>query len=191
MKENMTDTLRTIGANIGQTERHKEDFYATHPDAVRKLLDTEKFDKNIWECCAGEGHISKVLEEYGYKVKSTELFDRGYGETGVNFLECEEIFKGDIITNPPYKDAQKFIEKMLSLVEDGSRVACFLKIQFLESQSRQKLFKEHPPRYIYVFSKRVNCAKNGRFDLYPSSAVCYAWFIWEKGFKGEPVVRWL
>ena len=21
-------------------------------------------------------------------------------------------------------------------------------------------------------------------------AVCYAWYIWEKGFTGEPTIRW-
>ena len=24
-----------------------------------------------------------------------------------------------------------------------------------------------------------------------SSAKCYAWFVWEKGFKGDPVIKWI
>lgn len=191
MKKKITNTFRTLGANLGQAEREKHDFYATDPDAVRKLLEVEKFNTNIWEPCAGQGHIGKTLEEYGYKVKATDLIDRGYGQDGISLLDCEEKFNGDIVTNPPYKDAQKFVEKMLDLVNDGSKVACLLKIQFLESQSRQKLFKKHPPKYVYIFSKRTNCAKNGRFDLYTSSAVCYAWFVWEKGFNSDPRIRWL
>ena len=32
---------------------------------------------------------------------------------------------------------------------------------------------------------------NGKFEKYPSSAVAYAWFVWEKGFKGDPVIKWI
>ena len=24
-----------------------------------------------------------------------------------------------------------------------------------------------------------------------SSAVCYCWFVWEKGYKGKPTVDWI
>ena len=67
----------------------------------------------------------------------------------------------------------------------------FLKIQFLEGKKRKEFFKYFPPKYIYVASSRLRCAKNGEFDKYGSSAVCYAWFVWEKGFQGEPSVRWI
>ena len=97
----------------------------------------------------------------------------------------------DIITNPPYKIALDFCKKGLELLRDGEKMAMFLKIQFLESQERYKFFKENPPKKIYVASKRLNCAKGGDFDKYKSSAVCYAWFVWEKGFKGNPEIDWL
>lgn len=67
----------------------------------------------------------------------------------------------------------------------------FLKIQFLESKARRKLFRDYPPKYIYVSSSRLKCAMNGDFEKYAkSTAVCYCWYVWEKGFNGEPVVRW-
>ena len=49
----------------------------------------------------------------------------------------------------------------------------------------------NPPKYVYVFSKRTVCARNGDFENTKGSAVCYCWYIWEKGFKGEPVIRWI
>ena len=76
-------------------------------------------------------------------------------------------------------------------IEAGHKVAMFLKLTFLEGQKRKKLFSKYPPRYVYVFSKRVNCAKNGEFEKYGNNAVAYAWFVWEKGFCGEPVIRWI
>lgn len=67
----------------------------------------------------------------------------------------------------------------------------FLKLTFLEGKERKEFYKENPPKKIYVASGRLNCAKNGNFDDYSSSAVAYAWFIWEKGFKGSPVIDWI
>lgn len=151
----------------------------------------EKFNKNIWECAAGEGHLSKVLERYGYNVKSTDLIDRGFGIGGVDFLKQTEIFDGDIITNPPYRMAQQFIEKSMELIPEGNKVALFLKIQFLEGKARKKMYEKYPPKVVYVSSSRIKCANNGEFDKTGSSAVAYAWYIWEKGFKGDPIIKWI
>lgn len=102
-----------------------------------------------------------------------------------------EGFKGDIITNPPYKYALEFVEKALEVVEPGRKVAMFLKLQFLEGKKRKPFFLNNPPKVVYVSSSRILCAKNGKFDEYTSSAVAYAWFVWKKGFSGDPVIKWI
>ena len=67
----------------------------------------------------------------------------------------------------------------------------FLKIQFLESKNRWlKLFKDFPPATIYVFVKRINCYRNDDRSI-KGSAVCYAWFVWDKEYTGETRVRWI
>ena len=184
----------TLGAsNHGGNDREEYDYYATDPIAMELLLHRERFDRHIWECACGEGHLSKVLEAAGYDVLSTDLIDRGYGTGDVDFLSYNGTFDGDIITNPPYKYAKEFVEHAIECVPDGHRVAMFLKIQFLEGKSRRELFDRYPPRVIYVASGRINCCKNGDFSKEQrsnNSAQAYAWFIWEKGYTGEPVVRW-
>ena len=67
----------------------------------------------------------------------------------------------------------------------------FLRLLFLEGQARKKLFEKYPPKTVYVFSSRVNCAKNGDFVTYNSGAVAYAWFVWLKGYNGETIVKWI
>lgn len=173
-----------LGArNYAQTEREKHDYYATSPEAVEMLLGLENFNKNIWEPACGEGHISKVLEEHGHIVLSTDLIDRGFGTGEVDFLKQQNKFNGDIITNPPYKYAKEFVEKALDLVDDGCKVAMFLKIQFLEGKARRALFEKHPPQTVYVSSGRLRCAMNGNFERYAkSNAICYAWYVWQKGY---------
>lgn len=189
---NKAACFATLAAsNHSELNRASHDYYATDPRAVEKLLEYEKFNKNILEPCCGEGHISKVLIANGYEVVSQDLIDRGFGIGGIDFLTYKEKWNGDIITNPPYRQALDFVDKSIDIIAEGSRVAMLLKIQFLESQSRLKFFKKHPPKLVYVFSKRTNCVRNGKFEDYKSSAVCYCWFIWEKGFKGEPIIRWI
>ena len=181
----------TLGAsNHTEKERETNDYYATEPKAVELLLELETFHPNVWECACGQGHISEVLKGSGYTVFSSDLIDRGYGKGNFDFLKCNKQFSGDIITNPPYKYAKEFVEHALEVVTEGHKVAMFLKVQFLEGKARKELFEKYPPKVIYVSSSRLVCAPNGDFENAPSSAVAYAWFIWEKGFKGDTIVRW-
>lgn len=182
----------TLGArNYALEERETNDYYATEPKALELLCDIEKFSPKIWECSCGEGHLSEVLKKRGYDVVSSDLIDRGYGYGGIDFLKTTKPFDGDIITNPPYKYALEFVKHALEIITDGHRVAMFLKLQFLEGKARRQFFDSTPPSRIYVSSGRLCCAMNGDFKKYSkSNAVTYAWFIWEKPFSGEPIVRW-
>ena len=184
-------SLRIIGSSAhSQTDRDINDYYATDPKALELLLNEVDINKNIFEPSCGEGHLSKLLIDRGFNVKSSDLIDRGFG-TQVDFLKTYDKFDGDIITNPPYKCAQEFIQKSLDIVDDGSKVIMFLRLQFLEGKARKIFFKNNPPHTIYVSSSRVLCAKNGEFDKYNKSSVtAYAWFIWIKGYKGETKLKW-
>lgn len=181
-----------ISKNKKTGERGQNDYYATDPESVKALLQLEKFNHYIWEPACGEGHISKVLESAGYDVLSTDLIYRDFGdERPFNFLDTNEEIEDDIVTNPPYSLSTEFVYKALEILRPGGKCAMLLKIQFLEGKARAELFKKYPPKVIYVFSERQVCAKNGRFEDIRGSAVCYAWFIWEKGFKGDPIVKWI
>lgn len=184
----------TMGAsNHSEEEREMNDYYATEPKAVKLLIDIEPFDKNeeIWECACGEGHLSKVLESEGYKVRSTDLIDRNYGESGIDFLKYDDTYNGNIITNPPYKYAKEFVEHALKIINKGNKVAMLLRLQFLEGKGRRGLFDVTPPKCVYVSSSRIMCAKNGDFsNKKQGSSVAYAWFVWEKGYEGDTIIRW-
>ncbi len=192
---NQKSIYTTLGAsNHTDKERHKNDYYATEPKAIDLLLENEEFNHLIWECACGEGHMSKALEAAGHKVISTDLVYRGFGEKEpLDFLKSEVTdFQGDIITNPPYKYALEFAVKALETVRDGGKVALFLKLLFLEGKKRKEFFKKYPPKRIYVSSSRITCAKNGDFEKYDDGgAIAYAWYIWEKGYTGDTVVKWI
>ena len=151
-------------------------------------------NRKIWECSAGQGHLSERLTELGYEVRSTDLIDRGYGGGGIDFLQTTEMWDGDILTNPPYKYAKEFIEHAMTIIPDGRKVFMFLKLQFLEGKARGELFKKYPPRYVYVSRSRILCAKNGMFEEMKAgggSAVAYAWYEFQKGYKGVSIIKWI
>jgi hypothetical protein len=190
---NAASVYYTIGAsNHSASERAEHDYYATDPNTIDALLKCETFGPCIWEPACGEGHLSKRLIKHGFYVKSTDLIDRDFGFGGIDFLQESEKFPGDIITNPPYKYAAEFANKALDLIEEGHKVALFLKLTFLEGQKRyQSLFKDRPPKSVCVFVSRQVCAKNGKFDIGGQPAIAYAWYIWEKGYSGDTVIKWI
>ena len=133
----------TIGAsNHTDKEREENDYYATSPKAVELLLEKEDFIHDIWECAAGEDHIANVLRAHGHKVWSTDIIDRTGHTEILDFLKTEKDFPGDIITNPPYKYAQEFVEHAIDSIRPGNKVAMYLKLTFLEGKNRQRLFKQ-------------------------------------------------
>lgn len=181
-----------LGAsNHVKEERQAEDFYATSPESVKALLKVEKFSDTILEPCVGMGHIAEVLKQGGHNVIAQDIVNRGYENTIIRDFLNQDVNYNDIVTNPPYVMAKDFAEHALNISPNGTKIAMFLKLTFLESQSRKELFEKYPFRKLYVFSQRQICAKNGDFANISSSAVAYGWYIWEKGFTGEPVIKWI
>lgn len=193
---NANSIWKTLGAsNHTDKERQNEDYYAADPIAAEWLLKIEDIpkDKPIWECAAGEKHLSKVFEEHGYKVRSSDLIVRTEDVEQLDFLASNETWNGTIITNPPYNQAVNFIQKAMESITEGNKVIMFLKVQFLEGKYRKKLFEKYPPKTVWVSSSRITCAKNGDFEYMKAnggSAVAYAFYIWQKGYKGETILKW-
>lgn len=167
-------------SNHTEEERQEDDYYATEPKATEELLKVEEFSKYVWEPAVGGGHIAKVLEEHGHYVFASDIIDRGYTGTVVGDFFDDSTHKipnsTDIITNPPYKFAKEFVEHALEISAEGTKIAMFLKLTFLEGKARKKLFEKYPPKVIYVSSSRLQCAKNGNFEKYGkgvNTAVAY------------------
>lgn len=69
-----------------------------------KRIDGELvINKNVWECACGQKHLANVLIKNGYNVKCSDLIKRIDDETIVekDFLSYDEVYNGDILTNPP------------------------------------------------------------------------------------------
>jgi len=194
----MSNSVSLITGGKSKTwQREKHDFYATPEETTRAILDVLVLEGSILEPACGIGHISKVLKEYypENEIISTDLIDRGFGEGGIDFLSHDYGRRFDnIITNPPFKLAKEFVEKALTIAND--KVIMLMKIQFLESKGRREFLENSPLKYVYCFSERQATMRNG-WEVNPktgkpwATALFLAWFVWEIGYEGEPIVRWL
>lgn len=206
-KGNSNSAHAAIGAHNGKgkSDRQKDDFYATDPEALEKLLDgcsewlQESFNSlypfgYIWECACGNGNLaSTLIYRYGYKVYASDLKDRGYGISGIDFLKTSKT-KGDIIlTNPHYSLATEFIEHALEILPDGGLYIALMNITYLAGQKRyQRVYSKGSLRDIYVFSKRIECWKNGELPKDKCGSIAnYAWYVFQKGYNGQPTLYWL
>jgi len=185
---NRLTKMRMAGHNLNN-DRQKDDFYPTPPDAIYPLLEREKFEGEIWECACGDGAISNILKEYNYNVYSSDLVDRNYGETGVDFLKSNKKTE-NIITNPPFKLGIDFAYHSNQLAT--KKVALFSRINFLEGVARSKMFKITPIKKVYIFSRRITFTNpDSSKKTHGGGMLAFAWYIWERGYEGKPFIEWI
>ena len=181
--------------------RVENDYYATHPDSTKALLEVEKIIYPALEPACGEGHISKLLTGAntfnGGSVISSDLINRGYGDMFVDFLkyDFDEYGINTVITNPPFVLFQEFVEKALKVAR--FKVIMFGKLQALEGKRRATFMQNSPLKTVYVFKSRQQPLRNGS-DIdeltgkkMNSSTMAFAWFVWKKGYDGLPTIQWI
>lgn len=135
---------RTASAHVRgviPTDRRAElDFYRTPPVATWGLLSVEDISNRVWDPACGDGRVSGVLREAGYRVVETDLAHRGHGRGGVDFLKCRvPAGVGTIVTNPPFTHMVEFIKRA---TEIRPPKFCFIgRLLFMEGRKKRELFK--------------------------------------------------
>lgn len=171
--------------------RPLDDHFPTPREAVYPLVRHLALPRHIEEPACGEGHIARVLEEYGYQVTASNLVDRGYGETGRDFLKGEKRAPC-LITNPPFSLDEEFVLHALAL---GYDVACFfLRIKWLCGADRyRRIMGPTPPCVVLPFIERIKFyAGDTPVEDQPGwNTEDFAWFVWRAGFIGHPTIAWL
>jgi len=164
------------------------DFFPTPAWATYALIDNERFDGEIWESACGNGAMSEVLEHTGCPIRSSDLYDRGYAEAGVDFLRTNRR-ACNIVTNPPYNAAEGFVKSGLHATD--RKFALLLRLAFLEGANRQRtIFTEAPPSRVWVFSERITFYPAGMVQK-GTGTTAYAWFVWDKDASSGTELLWL
>lgn len=182
------------------------DDFPTPPWATRALceqltrLGHPLHLQHVWEPACNRGHMARPLGEYFDRVFATDIDDYGWdGQDGVaDFLLDWDGDAPDadwVITNPPFRQAARFIEQGLRHARKG--VAVFVRSAFVEGAGRyEALFRDRPESYVFPFVERVviwkgvlldpdvsiwrTDARDGPKMQRPSSATAYSWLVWLK-----------
>lgn len=164
------------------------DFFPTPDWATHALLDVEDFRGLIWEPACGNGSMSRVLESKGNEVMSSDLYDRGFGEVGVDFMNQNRLVD-NIVTNPPYNSAEGFVAA--GLRQSRHKFALLLRLAFLEGGNRYRtIYSRTPPARVWAFSERITFYMAGA-ERKGTGTTAYAWFVWDKSHGGPTEWRWL
>jgi len=173
--------------------KKNEDAYFTCPEAVISLLHLERdyLPRAILEPCAGDGAISTLLQRAGYDVTTFDVKD--YGLPGcqiVDYFKLPPPGIDGVVTNPPYKQAQRFLEKALA---DGARyVALLLRTNFLfEAAGRSELLDHrHPPTRVWSADLRLPMMhRAGWTGKRAPSNTAHSWIIWDQRANAREPLR--
>lgn len=186
----MTGIKSTTGKPI--TARVKDDFYPTHDDLITRALVAAEIDRIlpfrvVHEPCCGKGDIARVLENFGLRVRASDLVDRGYGQSGVDFRNLKRLGRC-VITNPPF-DADLPEALIRQALTSGTRyLALLLKEKYFYVQKRVELFREHTPVREYKICWRPDFLGLG------GGTMDVSWWVWQTDvprLHTQPVVHLL
>jgi hypothetical protein len=168
-----------------------DDRYPTPRCATEALMRVEHLPHRIWECACGDGTgILDPLRAAGHEVIGSDLVDHARPDCfwRRDFL-LEPLPKGveAIVTNPPFKLAEQFVEHALDLCPS---VVMLLRLAFLESERRTGILEGRGLARVHVFRKRLPMMHRDGWDgPRASSGIPFAWFVWDRSHRGPPTVH--
>ena len=158
------------------------DDFPTPPWATRALCDYLRRagfiepGQTCREPAANRGYMVRALSEYFDSVDASDVHDYGAGYPVQDYLFGPASVADWTITNPPFRLAQRFIERAILSSRVG--VAVIVRSAFLEGGKRyRELFSGNRPSMILQHAERVPMVK-GRYDPDASTATSYAWIVW-------------
>lgn len=172
---------KNFSCNNVDDKRHKSDFYQTPYCLTNLLLEKEDLIGSVLEPACGYGAIVKCLP------RCDKCYDIGF-----NFFNETESF-GTVITNPPFSLAKEFILKAKEVA--NNKIMFLLPLSYLHGKERYDIIysdRDFPLKKVYVFTRYPLLEDTVREDgKHKTGMMVYAWFVWEKGYKGNPEIAWL
>lgn len=161
------------------------DLYETPAVAVGALLRAESLPRIVWEPAAGRGAIVRVLRDHGHAAIASDLIPYDFPLDFVgDFLEQAIAPDGCecIVTNPPFKIIDPFIAHALDLCP---RVIVLARLALLESIRRTDILENRGLARVHIFRDRLPMMhRDGWSGPKASSAIAYAWFVWDRDHRG-------
>ncbi len=94
-----------------------------------------------------------------------------------------------VVMNPPFKQAQRFVEHAMFCVKPGGHVAALLRHGFCVTAGRADFRRRHPAFRMYDLQTRPSFYSTSKEDsgAKTSDATEYKLFVWRVGYRGREV----
>lgn len=179
---------------VENLEREESDFYPTPPEPTRAFLHAE-IDRLrdfpcVWEPAAGDGAMVREMESTGLTVRASDLIDRGCGADIRSFYDFPVSPSPAIVTNPPFAECNsrdgkgRWIWHALQTLE-VEYMALLMNWSWPGAGGLGDLWHRHPPARAYLMRWKVDFTGQG------APPMLNGWFVWDKAWKGETVLRML
>lgn len=171
--------------------RQADDWYVEPAWCVDALLKWEKpFVGGVMDPCCGRGNIVDRLVAHDVIAYGSDMRDRADGRFPImDYAKAlKECAPDSVVSNPPFRDAQAFIEAALAVTTD--RVCVLLRLAFLEGIARGKWFPNTPLARVWVSSQRISMPPGDSDIPAENGKVAHAWFVFEHGHNSRPEIGW-
>jgi hypothetical protein len=181
------------GAKRHALSERGNDLYETPACAIRTLIKAEKLPHVIWEPCAGKGAISRELIVAGHVVQASDLVAYDGADFGIysgrDFLFERAPPRGcrTIVTNPPFKLADKFVRHGISL---GCDVIVLLRLMAIEGSGRSDIVDSHLVKILAGVERLPMMHRDGWTGRkIGSSGAPFAWFKFTATPRQSPAIE--
>jgi hypothetical protein len=187
--------------HISGYDRQENDFYPTPAWVTEALLQCVTLRGPVWEPCCGDGAMARIIEKAGHLVEASDLVDRGFGRSGVDFLAAQTFPDAcqSMVTNPPYGDGGgsvkgvnapgallDFVRHAIQLTEKAEgQLALLVRFQWLAGKKAANMISSGPLSKVVVLRRRIRW-----FDMGPMTnhgQHHHAWLFWDcRHERGRP-----
>lgn len=181
-------------AIVEHLEREADEFYPTPPEPIRALLHAEltrlRDFECVWDASAGDGALVREMESVGLSVVGSDLIDRGAGFQIKSFYDFQTPLSKCSVQNPPFDQCgwgngrARWLRHALDTL-DLDYMALLMNWGWPGAGGLASFWSEHPPARVYLMRWKIDFTGQG------APPMLNGWFVWDKAWKGETVLRML
>lgn len=185
--------IETRAKNAKIWARDADDFYCEPEWCSTALFATEQFDGDIVDPACGLGRIVSSARAFGYDALGSDKVVRSdLCQVCLDFLVEREFACANIVTDPPFSVADKFVARALSVAT--GKVVMLLPATWHFGAKRAAWLKTTPLRRIYALNPRPSMPPGAVIlaGEKPGGGIKdFSWYVWLRGYDGPVEMRWL
>ncbi len=189
-----TAPKRPINAHLW--ERHPDDWYVEEEWVDHRLFEYEPFEGSICDPACGLGRIVEAARcaRFTHAWGQDKVDRSAYCERTADFLsdDFRDRTPENVVSNPPFKLSREFVVRARQIA--ARKVVMLLPLGWISGDKRSRWLEETRPRRVLILTPRPSTPPGPALltGLLPRRGKTdFAWYIWERGYNGEPEFAWL